>query len=155
MTATIETTATEALEAVKRLEAEQAAIPTEMQAAARAGDSGQLIELQRRQERIPHELFAARIALLNAKERDYDRRADEAKKEMVDLKPRIAELEEQHKKIQSELLRARNHAGVAERDARDLRNQAARCRREREDLIAAWHERAASPVVRVARSARG
>lgn len=149
-----EQTVTEAQAAVKRLEAEYAAIPARMHDAARAGDSAQLIELQRRQGELPHELLAARITLLNVKEADYTARAAEASKERVDLKPRIAELEEQHKKIQAELLRARNHAGDAERDARDLRNQAARCRRDREDLIALHAERAASPVVRVAPSAR-
>lgn len=155
MTATTEMTLNDATQAVKALEAEHAAIPAQMQEAAREGDSSRLIELQRRQEDLPHELLAAHVALLTAKEADFTRRAAEASQERRDLRPEIDRLEAEHKRIQAELLRARNHAGDAERDARDLRNQAARCRREREDLIAAHAERAASPVVRVAPSARG
>lgn len=155
MTATTEMSVTEATQAVKRLEAEHAAIPARMHEAAREGDSGRLIELQRRQEDLPHELFAARVALLNAREADYTTRATEAKQEREDLRPRIAELDEQLAKLKRERLMLGNQAVDAESDARDLRNQAHACRREREDLIAAWHERAASPVVRVARSARG
>lgn len=154
MTATTETTVSEAQAAVKALEAESREIPRLMQAAARDGDSVRLIELQRRQEDLPHELLAARVTLLTAQEHDYTARAAEASQERRDVRPEIDRLEAEHKRIQAELLRARNHAGDAERDARDLRNQAARCRREREDLIALHSERAASPVVRVAPSAR-
>ncbi len=155
MTATMnEQTVSEAQAAVKALEAEHEAIPAQMQEAAREGDSSRLVELQRRQESLPHELFAARIALLNAREADYTARAAEVKKEMVDLKPRIAELDEQIAKLKRERLLVGNAAADAESEARDLRNQAAACRREREDLIASHAERAASPVVRVAPSAR-
>ena len=125
----------EAAAAVRSQEAEQKAIPSQLQAAARAGDEEALIRLRRRQEKLPARIFAARARLLSARRAHLQAELDSYQASLPALRAAVQETRDAYDRAHTAWEEASSDETHARLASSDLRQQIAALTQQLESLV--------------------